>query len=125
MVREEYAGEAESGKREDWGQNCGRGSVFRNAGEGNPFRNGEGIEKFKELYTGKRRTDRTAWADYFLSGVFLKGYREEAFTKLLWEVVESCQADYPPSKEFLTELYIAYGLRKSGEIGRASCRERV
>ncbi len=115
MVREEYAGEAESGKREDWGQNCGRGSVFRNAGEGNPFRNGEGIEKFKELYTGKRRTDRTAWADYFLSGVFLKGYREEAFTKLLWEVVESCQADYPPSKEFLTELYIAYGLRKSGD----------
>lgn len=113
MAREGYAGEAESGKREE--RDFVRGSFFGSAGEGNPFRGGEGIEKFRELYTGKRRKDRNAWSDYFLSGSFLKGYREEDFTKLMWEIVESFQAEYPPSKEFLTELYIAYGLRKSGD----------
>lgn len=78
--------------------------------EGNPFRGGEGILRFRELYTGRRRTDRTAWSDYFLSWSFLKNWRKEAFTRLMWETVQEQQAAGPPCREFLTELYIAYGL---------------
>ena len=76
--------------------------------EENPFRSGEGIRRFRELYTGKRSKDRTAWSDYFLSDVFLEGYREKDFAELMLEVVRENAAQYPPNKEFLTELYIAY-----------------
>ena len=109
------AGEAEAGRTDGREEMRPQSCAWRGTAEGNPFRNGEGIQKFRELYTGKRRQDRTAWADYFLSGVFLKGYREEEFVRLMWEVVRDCQAEYPPGKEFLTELYIAYGIRKVGD----------
>ena len=78
--------------------------------EENPFRNGEGIERFRELYTGKHRKDSAAWVDYFLSDVFLEGYREKDFAELMLEVVRENAAQYPPNKEFLTALYAAYGI---------------
>ena len=85
--------------------------------EENPFRSGEGIRRFRELYTGKRSKDRTAWSDYFLSDVFLEGYQEKDFAELMLEVVRENAAQYPPNKEFLTELYIAYGLSAYKTIG--------
>lgn len=91
---------------------CGQ---WENRPEGNPFRGGDGIRKFLELYTGKRRTDRTAWSDYFLSGLFLKNWREEAFAKLMWETVRDHAQEFLPGKEFLTELHIAYGLTRKGD----------
>ena len=72
---------------------CGQ---WGNRPEGNPFRGGDGIRKFLELYTGKRRTDRTAWSDYFLSGLFLKNWREEAFAKLMWETVRDHAQEFLP-----------------------------
>ena len=85
--------------------------------EENPFRNGEGIRRFRELYTGKRKKDRTVWADYFMSDAFLEGYREKDFAELMLEVVREHAAQYPPNKEFLTELYNAYGLSANKTIG--------
>lgn len=79
--------------------------------EENPFREGEGIKRFRELYTGKQRQERAAWSDYFLSEAFLEGYREKAFAELMLEVIRENQPAYPPSREFQTELYIAYGLQ--------------
>ena len=79
--------------------------------EENPFREGEGIKRFRELYTSKRRRDRAAWSDYFLSEAFLEGYREKDFAELMLEVVREDPSAYPPSQEFQTELYIAYGLQ--------------
>ncbi len=76
----------------------------------NSFQYAEGIRRFRELYTGKRRKDRAAWADYFVSDVFLEGYREKDFVSLMLEVVREEGEQNPPGKEFLTELYIAYGL---------------
>ena len=79
--------------------------------EENPFREKEGIKRFQELYTGKRRRERVAWTDYFLSEAFLEGYREKGFAELMLEVVRENQSANPPSQEFLTELYIAYGFQ--------------
>jgi len=79
--------------------------------EENPFREGEGIRCFRELYTGRRGKDRAAWSEYFHSEVFLEGYREKAFAELLLEVVRENQSACPPGQEFLTELYITYGFQ--------------
>lgn len=98
----------------EW-KNCHGSSSFQgfcwDFAEENPFREKEGIKRFQELYTGKRRRERAAWADYFLSEVFLEGYREKGFADLMLEVVRENQSVNPPSQEFLTELYIAYGLK--------------
>ncbi len=85
--------------------------------EENSFRDGEGIRKFRELYTGKRRKDRAAWSDYFVSAPFLAGYREKEFAELMLEIVRENGEENPPSKEFLTELFITYGLQaeRAGE----------
>ena len=77
--------------------------------EEDSFRNGEGIRRFRELYTGKRCKDRTAWSDYFVSDGFLEGYRRAKFAQLMLEVVRENVKECPPGKEFLTELYITYG----------------
>lgn len=71
----------------------------------------EGIRLFRELYTGKRREDRNAWSDYFLSPAFLEGYREKELAQRMLETVEESRETYPPGQSFLTELCIAYGLR--------------
>lgn len=81
---------------------------------------GEAVRAFTQLYTGKRRKDRAAWADYFLSETFLTGYREKDFIDRMLEVVEDRMEEYPPGKEFVTELSIAYGLEWSGSSATAS-----
>lgn len=78
--------------------------------EENPFRGGPAISSFRELFCGKRCRDRNAWADYFTSNDFLKGYREKDFAELLLETVKESCVQQPVNKEFLTELSIAYGL---------------
>ncbi len=108
------AGEAEAGNSKN-NKGVSADCFWNNMTGGNLFRGGDGILKFRELYTGKRRRDRNAWSDYFLSGIFLKSWREETFTKLMWEIVRDHQSEYLPCKEFLTELYIAYGLQKVGD----------
>ncbi len=87
-----------------------RKSFVWNQEEENPFRRKAGIRKFREIYTGKRRNDRTAWSDYFVSADFLEGYREGRFAQLLLETVQENQETYGLSKGFLTELSIAYGV---------------
>lgn len=123
MAGEEYrySGQAEE-KREAVYERPGSG-IRRSAGWNtevdNPFRHRPGIRRFRELYTGKRRKDRTAWADYFVSGEFLEGYREEPFADLLLETVREHQAEFPPCREFLTELSLAYGVqavKTAGEL---------
>ena len=120
----EKDGKAWSGQSEDREESGSRKREWdskRSAGwnkeEENPFRRKAGIKRFRELYTGKRRKDRTAWADYFVSGDFLKGYREGAFAGLLLEAVREYQESFPLCKEFLTELSIAYGVQpvKTGD----------
>ncbi len=110
-------GEAEAGKPAKAAAGMSESGFWQKRPDGNPYWGSDGICRFQELYTGKRRKDRTAWSDYFLSWTFLKGWREEAFTRLMWETVRDHQEDCPPGREFLTELYIAYGIRKiSGEF---------
>lgn len=116
-----YGGQAEEKGETAFEQPGGgiRRSAGWNAEEANPFRHRPGIRRFRELYTGKRRKDRTAWADYFVSDEFLEGYREEPFAELLLETVREYQAEFPPCREFLTELCIAYGIQAvkiSGEL---------
>lgn len=111
-IWKQEAGEAETKRSAHTGSSAPESSHWQSRMDWNPYQGGDSIRKFEELYTGKRRQDRTAWSDYFLSGIFLKSWREEAFTKLMWETVREYQQEYPPNKEFLTELYIAYGIRK-------------
>lgn len=79
--------------------------------EENPYEKHPAFLAFRELYTGKRRRDRIAWMDYFVSDDFLEVWREEEFTSAVSALVEGQQAEYPLNKEFLTELYLAYGIR--------------
>ncbi|MBO5033140.1 MAG: J domain-containing protein [Lachnospiraceae bacterium] len=39
----------------------------------NPYQEHPAVLKFRELYIGKRRKDRTVWADYFTSDDFFGG----------------------------------------------------
>ena len=89
------AGEAEAGNSKN-NKGVSADCFWNNMTGGNLFRGGDGILKFRELYTGKRRRDRNAWSDYFLSGIFLKSWREETFTKLMWEIVRDHQSEYLP-----------------------------
>ncbi len=71
------------------------------------------IRKFRELYLGKRKKDRNAWSDYFLSADFLAVYRDPDFLSAMLNTVQDNLESNPPAKEFLTELYITYGLTES------------
>ena len=74
----------------------------------NPFADHPAARAFRELYTGKRRKDPKAWMDYFTSGDFLDVAWERRFAGLLLEEVTRLEGEYPPSKEFISWLYIAY-----------------
>lgn len=86
----------------------------------NPYRSKEGVRAFRELYTGKRSKDRKAWSDYFVSDGFLEGYQKKPFLELLWNIVKNNQAIYPPSKEFVMELMIAYSLKSLEDAKQAA-----
>ena len=74
----------------------------------NPFAEHPAAVAFRELYTGKRRRDPKAWMDYFTSGDFLDVAWERRFAGLLLEEVTRLEGEYPPTKEFISWLYIAY-----------------
>lgn len=103
---------------EAFSKNQNPGSV-KSAGwnmtEENPFQHKEGIRDFRELYTGKRRQDRSAWANYFVSDGFLEGYQKRDFLELLWDTIKKNQNVHPLNKEFITELMIAYGMKSLEE----------
>lgn len=106
MEQTESAGTSSA---EDW-------NLSWDLSEKNPYQDHPAILKFRELYTGKRRRDRAAWLDYFTSEDFLNVWREEAFTSELLKIVTEHEETFPPCKEFLTDLYLAYGL--AGQNGQ-------
>ncbi len=74
----------------------------------NPFEGGEAITKFLELYTGKQRKNPAMWMDYVTSAAFLDAAWDPRFTSLLLQKVRELRGDFPPNKEFLTWLNVAY-----------------
>lgn len=74
----------------------------------NPCRDHPAVRQFLELYTGPRRRDPKAWLDYFTSSPFLELTWNPQFTALLLEHTRRLERDYPPTREFLTWLYVAY-----------------
>ena len=83
----------------------------------NPFEGGEAITKFLELYTGKQRKNPALWMNYVTSGPFLDAAWDPRFTSLLLRKVREVQADFPPNRECLTWLNVAYQF--SGEAARS------
>lgn len=81
----------------------------------NPYEDSEAIRTFLELYTGKQRKNPKLWLDYFTSAAFLDAGWDSQFTAMLLEKVNELEEMYPPNREFLTWLSIAYQL--SGEPG--------
>ena len=74
----------------------------------NPFEGGEAITKFLELYIGKQRKNPAMWMDYVTSAAFLDAAWDPRFTSLLLQKVRELREDFPPNKEFLTWLNVAY-----------------
>lgn len=74
----------------------------------NPFENGEAILKFLELYAGKQRKNPAMWMNYITSDAFLDAAWDSRFTALLLRKVREVQADFPPNRECLTWLNVAY-----------------
>ena len=72
------------------------------------YKDNEAYKEFIKLYCGSQRKDRKAWTDYFISVMFLEVCRKKEFTELLLEEVIYNKEKYPPSKEFLTALHLAY-----------------
>ncbi len=84
--------------------------------EENPYRGGEAIRKFTELYTGKQRRNSKAWMDYFTSDTFLDAGWDRHFTALLQEKTAELEQEFPPGREFMLWLGIAYQLFEKGEV---------
>lgn len=74
----------------------------------NPFLEHEANRQFTALYCGKQRKNPKNWMDYFTSSAFLEAAWNPDFSKLLLQNVTEMKQEYPPTKEFLTWLYIAY-----------------
>lgn len=74
----------------------------------NPFRDGEAIQQFMALYTGKQRKNPKLWMDYFTSDAFLDAAWDSRFTALLLEKVTEVEHDFPLNKELMMWLCIVY-----------------
>ena len=74
----------------------------------NPFEGGEAITKFLELHTGKQRKNPVMWMNYVTSDAFLDAAWDPRFTALLLRKVREVQADFPPNRECMTWLNVAY-----------------
>ncbi len=74
----------------------------------NPYADHQAVRQFLELYTGKQRKNSKSWLDYFTSAPFLEVFQKERFTALLLEHVTRLEEEFPPPREFLTWLYVAY-----------------
>lgn len=82
----------------------------------NPFRDGEAIRQFVDLYTGKQRRNSKLWMDYFTSGVFLDAAWDSRFTTLLREKITELEQDFPPAGELLMWLEIVYQFSMNDEL---------
>ena len=74
----------------------------------NPYEGGEAITKFLELHTGKQRKNPVMWMNYVTSDAFLDAAWDPRFTALLLRKVREVQADFPPNRECMTWLNVAY-----------------
>lgn len=69
----------------------------------------EAFAQFLDLYKSEKRNDAKQWHIYFTSASFLEVWREESFTKMLWNVVLENMENYPINKTFAKCLNVAYG----------------
>ena len=74
----------------------------------NPYEGGEAITKFLEFHTGKQRKNPVMWMNYVTSDAFLDAAWDPRFTALLLRKVREVQADFPPNRECMTWLNVAY-----------------
>ncbi len=82
----------------------------------NPFRDGEAIQQFMTLYTGKQRKNSKLWLDYFTSAPFLNAAWDSRFTALLLEKVTEVEHDFPLNKELMMWLCIAYQISPNSKV---------
>ena len=69
----------------------------------------EAISQFLDLYQSGKRNDAKQWYLYFTSASFLDVWREEVFTKMMWEIVLENIDKYPVNKTFAKCLNAVYG----------------
>jgi len=70
------------------------------------------ITLFCEIYDDpKQRSDRKKWKDYLVSKEFLKVWRQPRFTAAIYKAVMDRTEMFPPHKNLIKELCIAYGVR--------------
>lgn len=74
----------------------------------NPYLDHPAAVRFLELYTGTQRRNSKLWMEYFTSDAFLDAAWSRQFAALLLEQVTRLEGEFPPGREFLTWLYIAY-----------------
>lgn len=69
----------------------------------------EAFAQFSDLYQSGKRNDAKQWYIYFTSASFLEVWREESFTKMMWDAVLENMEKYPINKTFAKCLNAVYG----------------
>ena len=69
----------------------------------------EAFAQFSNLYQSGKRNDAKQWYIYFTSASFLEVWREESFTKMMWDAVLENMEKYPINKTFAKCLNAVYG----------------
>lgn len=69
----------------------------------------EAFAQFSNLYQSGKRNDAKQWYIYFTSASFLEVWREELFTKMMWDAVLENMEKYPINKTFAKCLNAVYG----------------
>lgn len=69
----------------------------------------EAFAQFSDLYQSGKRNDAKQWYIYFTSASFLDVWREESFTKMMWDAVLENMEKYPINKTFAKCLNAVYG----------------
>lgn len=69
----------------------------------------EALAQFSDLYQSGKRNDAKQWYIYFTSASFLEVWREESFTKMMWDAVLENMEKYPINKTFAKCLNAVYG----------------
>lgn len=69
----------------------------------------EALAQFSDLYQSGKRNDAKQWYIYFTSASFLDVWREESFTKMMWDAVLENMEKYPINKTFAKCLNAVYG----------------
>lgn len=69
----------------------------------------EAFAQFLDLYQSGKRNDAKQWYIYFTSASFLEVWREESFTRMMWNAVLENMENYPINKTFAKCLNAVYG----------------